>query len=839
MAAMGGITTITSLAAMASAGGAAAVLALVSELRRRTLPQAEAELPAVSAAPQRRRSRRRNSPSDNSSSGGGSGVTMMLRLVVLVVLLSAIGAAVFSVSTLHADGTLRVGGIEVDMSRITAPLVELSRTVMTPAPPSDNDVRHDGAAADDDDVGATTAGTTPGSPSVFGTYSACEGGETSPASLVGAYGFLGGWRRKIVTADAHGGEDDLAELLFNQGLALFYGFNQEEAARNFKACIASDANETAAMCYWGLAYSIGPIINKSNITETEHAEGRAALETAMLIAEKNLASLNDASQESSSDSDHEKAVKMASVEVEMIAAALVRFPVEAVSNYLPVWHQYSDAMQSLARAHPMDYDIQALFAESLMILSPWRYRYPSSDASDSDGSEIDSDSGSGSGSGGLTMTEAALEAYRVLETVILTTPSRSERQHLLALHLMVHLTESDTPSPSMSRFGAARGEEAADRLWRSSPGACHLTHMAAHTMVRIGRYDDAVRIGLDAMECDAMYVSKCLAAYVPGHNVGLMQLPAMMSGQSRLALDNALPLAALPPLSGFTHVLYPFPDVFVKLRFGMFDELKSDLTELKNASGDDPFLENDDYSLLIYHYALGIAEASSASASAAGDLGAARYHLSMLLHHLDAIEYEDTEAVVPGAGHVSHPIFSAASPFWPARKPLGEIMSLLLSAAVSIGGANNILAGGAASNATDSLIEDALTSLKSAAEVQDSLPYMEPEYFYLPVKPCVGDMLLDLGRVDDALAYYKRDTMDHPGSEWAAFGISRAERAQLEVDSSSPGEGVATAGEIVRASFVSKGADFTMSRSCNEMPVLSADVRSAADAARRHRRTTR
>ena len=101
----------------------------------------------------------------------------------------------------------------------------------------------------------------------------------------------------------------------------------------------------------------------------------------------------------------------------------------------------------------------------------------------------------------------------------------------------------------------------------------------------------------------------------------------------------------------------------------------------------------------------------------------------------------------------------------------------------------------------------------------------------------VGDMLLDLGRADEAESYFKKDTMDHPGSEWAAFGISRAERAQLEHESSPPGEGIATMEDSIRATFVSKDADFTMARSCNEMPILSAEVRAAADAARRHRRS--
>src|SRR5688572_10699406 len=50
-----------------------------------------------------------------------------------------------------------------------------------------------------------------------------------------------------------------AQLYFNQGLALTYGFNHSEAARSFKTAIRLDTG--FAMAYWGLAMVLGPNYN--------------------------------------------------------------------------------------------------------------------------------------------------------------------------------------------------------------------------------------------------------------------------------------------------------------------------------------------------------------------------------------------------------------------------------------------------------------------------------------------------------------------------------------------------------------------------------------------------
>src|SRR4051812_11058007 len=50
-----------------------------------------------------------------------------------------------------------------------------------------------------------------------------------------------------------------AQRHFDAGLALAYGFNYDEAAFEFNA--AAHADPSCAMCWWGLAYVMGPNIN--------------------------------------------------------------------------------------------------------------------------------------------------------------------------------------------------------------------------------------------------------------------------------------------------------------------------------------------------------------------------------------------------------------------------------------------------------------------------------------------------------------------------------------------------------------------------------------------------
>ena len=58
-----------------------------------------------------------------------------------------------------------------------------------------------------------------------------------------------------------------AQLFFDQGLRLSYGFNHPEAFRSFQEAARLDPD--CAMCYWGMALVLGPNINAPMKPEDE------------------------------------------------------------------------------------------------------------------------------------------------------------------------------------------------------------------------------------------------------------------------------------------------------------------------------------------------------------------------------------------------------------------------------------------------------------------------------------------------------------------------------------------------------------------------------------------
>src|SRR5215203_2026790 len=60
---------------------------------------------------------------------------------------------------------------------------------------------------------------------------------------------------------------DAARRLYHAGVLQAYAFNEKEAVRQFKAALA---DQTCAMCAWGVAWQLGPNINaqeRGDLTE--------------------------------------------------------------------------------------------------------------------------------------------------------------------------------------------------------------------------------------------------------------------------------------------------------------------------------------------------------------------------------------------------------------------------------------------------------------------------------------------------------------------------------------------------------------------------------------------
>ncbi len=354
----------------------------------------------------------------------------------------------------------------------------------------------------------------------------------------------------------------LAQRYFHQGMVLTWGFNPAEAARSFAAAAAIDP--ACALCYWGIAWALGPNIN-ADMTPDDAPRVRDALARARALASR--VSRRDG---------------------ELIAALSARHPVAGDAGAIDE-DAYADRMRGLARKYPRDADVATLAAEALLNLHPYDW-WTSDGAARPWTGEI----------GALLARALAIAP-----------------EHPGANHYRVHLMESS------AQPGEARAS--ADRLRRLVPGSGHLLHMPAHIDMRTGRYADAVAANERAIAADARYVAQVDAqgAYRVGyvaHNRHFLWAAAAMDGRSATALAaarDAFPSACGPGRSdrstGILQHYYVLP-LFALVRFGRWREILEDTLPPDVA---------EPYPRAIWHYARGTAYAKTGrSAEAQRELDA-------------------------------------------------------------------------------------------------------------------------------------------------------------------------------------------------------------------------
>ena len=321
---------------------------------------------------------------------------------------------------------------------------------------------------------------------------------------------------RTVTTDS--GE---AQLWFDRGLALCFGFNHEEAVRCFDRAIELDPS--CAMAYWGKAYALGPNYNNPM------PEG-PALELAQ-------ATLREAKGAIDRESELERA---------LIAALEVRFVSTAEDQREAQDRRFADEMRKLRARFPNDRDVAAWTAEALMQQRPW---------------------GLWSKDGEPAAETPEIRA--VLEESLARWPN-----HPALCHLYIHAMEA---GPEV-----ARALPAARRLETLTPGLGHLVHMPSHIYIWTGHYDDAIRTNIDACRVDDAYVAlsgkeNMYTAYRI-HNFHFVTYGAMWDGQSEIALKYARQIREEIPAS----LLANIPDLFeiflatpyhAQIRFGQWEEI--------------------------------------------------------------------------------------------------------------------------------------------------------------------------------------------------------------------------------------------------------------------------
>jgi len=299
--------------------------------------------------------------------------------------------------------------------------------------------------------------------------------------------------------------EPLAQQFFDQGLRLAYAFDHAEALRAFSEAARLDPD--CAMCAWGIAYAVGPNINNplrpADPRAVEHARRALALAGKATPKEQVLI---DA-----------MAARLDLAAAPPAVADTSPSPVCAVppppKDADPLDIAYAQAMGKAARLYPDDDEVTLLYAEALMMLSPWQWW-------SRDGAEP---------------REGTLAAIDTLERVLARSPG-----HAGANHFLIHAVEaSRTPQRALS---------AAERLPQLAPDAGHMVHMPSHIFTRVGRYADAVRSNRQAIEADRNLEAQLRAqGYEPlgavSHHHHFLWASAAMQGNAAAAFDAARWLA--------------------------------------------------------------------------------------------------------------------------------------------------------------------------------------------------------------------------------------------------------------------------------------------------------
>ena len=470
-------------------------------------------------------------------------------------------------------------------------------------------------------------------------------------------------------------KSEQAQQYFDQGLRLSYGFNFDESARSFERAIALDPS--CAMCYWGLAHAIGPNIN-------------APLDPG--IEPKALAAIKQAQK---------LAADVTPVERALIDAMAVRFGEPAGAARAKRDSAYANAMRSVARRFPEDIDAQVLFADAMMNLRPWSYWTREGNAQPG--------------------TEELVGA--------LTRALQQQPEHAGACHFYIHAVEaSATPE---------RAVPCAERLGRLMPGAGHIVHMPAHVFLRVGRYEDAARTNIAAVEADNRYFEKREVAgaypmfYAP-HNLHFLWSAYQFSGQRAKALGAARALNQRVAIDAAKQI--PSLQVFlpsVILTHARFRDWNAVLAE--------PAPDRDlRFYRGMWHYARGLARAGK------GEVTLARTELDSV--RAIATQLKDDVIIVLNPGN--------------------KVLRL----------ASEILAGEIASK--QKRYDQAITHFENAVRIEDSLTFDEPPAWYHPARQFLGETLLDAGRPIEAEKAFRDDLFYQRETGWSLSGLERALRAQ-------------------------------------------------------------
>ncbi len=405
-------------------------------------------------------------------------------------------------------------------------------------------------------------------------------------------------------------------------------------------------------------------------------------------------------------------------ERDLIGALHQRYQSARVPQNLAAWvDDFADAMRAVYLNHGEDADISALFAEALMNRTPWALW----------------DLASGKPAAGADTEEVRQALERGMERRAET----GAPPHPGMLHMYIHLMEM-SPFPERALL-------ACDQLRGLVPDSGHLQHMATHIDVLCGDYLSVVNWNEEAIRADRRY----LAARGPFnfytlyrcHDYHFKAYGAMFLGQYQSAIEaaeeliSALPEDLLrvqspPPMADWLEGLVPVKQ-HVLVRFGKWQEI------LAQELPANPELYCVTSATMRYARAIALATLGDSKSAAA-----------------EAEAFERDFDRVPDSRYLFN-------------NSCRDILAV----------AREMMLGELDYRRGD--FESGFGHLRQAVALDDNLPYDEPWGWMQPVRHALGALLLEQGRVEEALAEYRADlgfdsvlsrSSQHPDNVWSLSG---------------------------------------------------------------------
>jgi tetratricopeptide (TPR) repeat protein len=325
-----------------------------------------------------------------------------------------------------------------------------------------------------------------------------------------------------------------------------------------------------------------------------------------------------------------------------------------------------------------------------------------------------------------TPREGTEEIVATLESVMKRDPN-----HLGALHYYIHTVEASN-SPE-------RALPAANRLAALAPAAGHIVHMPAHVYIRTGDYAAAAKTNEQAAAVDRAYIKSSgvqgiYSMMYYSHNLHFIAMCSAMDGDYLESHKAAEMLAAhvgpsvkeMPPLQGFMTI-----PMAVNVRFHKWDAIlamKEPDPEMKATVG-------------FWHFAHGMALAGKGRIS----------------------EAEAEYKIVTEAEKATSPDEIFVMPVNNKTKDILKIAENVLGAQVALAKKDNAAA---------------VSLLRDAVAVQDTLKYDEPQDWFYPVRESLGGVLLMSGDAKGAEQVFREDLTKNLRNPRSLFGLNQALRAQ-------------------------------------------------------------